>query len=230
MYTGLDAEAKNWDGDKKMILSPLTGSRGPRQVVTHEDWQTHRTVLDDYLAPYEDIVKTDFSTMRCHWSDPQVYDDLIKKMNERMNRGDVPLNLNATSLMTHAFMYSSENRLKDWVLTYLGAWKERTATNNGIMPDNIGLSGKIGEYNDGKWWGGYYGWRWPHGFMTIMEPLTNATMNAVLLTGDYSHLNLARSQFDLIWSLRKKSMASSKFHIAILMLVGAITELHLHDT
>ena len=187
-----------------MILSPLTGSRGPRQVVTHEDWQTHRTVLDDYLAPYEDIVNTDFSTMRCHWSDPQVYDDLIKKMNERMNRGDVPLNLNATSLMTHAFMYSSENRLKDWVLTYLGAWKERTATNNGIMPDNIGLSGKIGEYNDGKWWGGYYGWRWPHGFMTIMEPLTNAAMNAVLLTGNYEHIDLARSQFDLIWSLRKE--------------------------
>lgn len=204
MYTGRDAEAKNWDADKKMILSPLTGSRGPRQVVTHEDWQTHRTVLDDYLAPYEDIVKTDFSTMRCHWSDPEVYDDLIKKMNQRMNRGDVPLNLNATSLMTHAFMYSGESRLKDWVLTYLGAWKERTATNSGIMPDNIGLSGKIGEYNDGKWWGGYYGWRWPHGFMTIMEPLTNAAMNAVLLTGDYSHLDLARSQFDLIWSLRKE--------------------------
>ena len=204
MYTGLDAEAKNWDSEKKMILSPLTGSRGPRHVVTHEDWQTHRTVLDDYLAPYEDIAKTEFRTMRCHWSDPEVYEDLINKMNQRMNRGDVPLNLNATSLITHAFMYSSESRLKDWVLTYLGAWKERTTLNNGIMPDNIGLSGKIGEYNDGKWWGGYYGWRWPHGFMTIMEPLTNAAMNAVLLTGDYSHLDLARSQFDLIWSLRKE--------------------------
>lgn len=204
MYTGLDAEAKNWDSEKKMILSPLTGSRGPRHIVTHEDWQTHRTVLDDYLAPYEDIAKTEFRTMRCHWSDPEVYEDLINKMNQRMNRGDVPLNLNATSLITHAFMYSSESRLKDWVLTYLGAWKERTTLNNGIMPDNIGLSGKIGEYNDGKWWGGYYGWRWPHGFMTIMEPLTNAAMNAVLLTGDYSHLDLARSQFDLIWSLRKE--------------------------
>lgn len=204
MYTGLDAEAKNWDSEKKMILSPLTGSRGPRHVVTHEDWQTHRTVLDDYLAPYEDIAKTEFRTMRCHWSDPEVYEDLINKMNQRMNRGDVPLNLNATSLITHAFMYSNESRLKDWVLTYLGAWKERTTLNNGIMPDNIGLSGKIGEYNDGKWWGGYYGWRWPHGFMTIMEPLTNAAMNAVLLTGDYSHLDLARSQFDLIWSLRKE--------------------------
>ena len=204
MFTGLDEEAKNWDSEKKMFLSPLIGSRGPRQVVTHEDWQTHRSILDDYLSPFEDIVKTDFSTMRCCWSDPVVYDDLITKMNERMNRGDVPLNLNATSLMTHAFMYSGEARLKDWVLTYLSVWTEYTNKNKGIIPDNIGLSGTIGEYNAGKWWGGYYGWRWPHGFMTIMEPLTNAAMNAVLLTGDYSYLNLARSQFDLIWSLRKQ--------------------------
>jgi len=204
MYTGLDPHAQNWDAEKKMIRSPLTGSRGPRHVVTHEDWETHRTVLDDYLAPYEDVVKTDFKSMLCHWSDDEVYADLIKKMNERMNRGDVPLNLNATSLMTHAYMYSGEDRIKKWVLEYLGAWEERKDKNEGIIPDNIGLSGEIGEYNDGKWWGGYYGWRWPHGFMTLMEPMTNAGMNAVLLTGDYSHLDLPRSQFDLMWSLRKE--------------------------
>ena len=203
MYTGKDLEAHNYDRDKKAMLSPLTGSRGPRQVVTHEDWETHRTVLDDYLAPYEDIVKTDFSTMRCHWSDPEVYDDLIKKMNERMNRGDVPLNLNSTSLLTHAYMYSGDADLKQVMLEYLQAWMDRKDANGGIMPDNIGTSGKIGEFNDGKWWGGYYGWRWPHGFMTIMEPITNAAMNAVLLTGDYKYLDLPRSQFDLIWSLRK---------------------------
>lgn len=204
MYTGKDKEAHNYDRDKKAMLSPLTGSRGPRQVVTHEDWETHRTVLDDYLAPYEDIVKTDFSTMRCHWSDPEVYDDLIKKMNERMNRGDVPLNLNSTSLLTHAYMYSGDADLKQIMLEYLEAWMDRKDANGGIMPDNIGTSGKIGEFNDGKWWGGYYGWRWPHGFMTIMEPITNAAMNAVLLTGDYKYLDLPRSQFDLIWSLRKE--------------------------
>jgi len=203
MYTGKDKEAHNYDRDKKAMLSPLTGSRGPRQVVTHEDWETHRTVLDDYLAPYEDIAKTDFSTMRCHWSDPEVYDDLIKKMNERMNRGDVPLNLNSTSLLTHAYMYSGDADLKQIMLEYLEAWMDRKDSNGGIMPDNIGTSGIIGEFNDGKWWGGYYGWRWPHGFMTIMEPITNAAMNAVLLTGDYKYLDLPRSQFDLIWSLRK---------------------------
>ena len=204
MYNGRDELAQNYDAEKKMIRSPLTGSRGPRFVVTHEDWFTHRTVLDDYLAPYEDITNNDFSTMLCKWSDPAIYAELIEKMNLRMNRGDVPLNLNATSLMTHAYMYSQEEHLRDWVIGYLDGWRQRAAQNNGIMPDNIGLSGEIGEYNDGKWWGGYYGWRWPHGFMTIMEPLTNASMNAVLLTGDYSQLDLARSQYDLIWSLRKE--------------------------
>jgi hypothetical protein len=203
MYTGRDEEAQNYDPELKMIRSPLTGSRGPRFVVTHEDWFTHRTVLDDYLAPYEDITNNDFSTMLCRWSDPAIYTELIEKMNARMNRGDVPLNLNATSLITHSYMYSQDEDLSDWVLGYLDAWRQRAKENDGIIPDNVGLSGKIGEYNDGKWWGGYYGWRWPHGFMTIMEPLTNASMNAVLLTGDYSQLDLARSQYDLIWSKRK---------------------------
>ena len=204
MYTGKDEEAKNYDPQLKLITSPLTGSRGPRHVVTHEDWLTVRTVLDDYLAPYEDIEGNDFSTMLCRWSDPKIYDQLIEKMNQRMNRGDVPLNLNATSLITHAYMYNQDEELKDWVVDYLDAWRKRTESNDGIIPDNVGLSGKIGEYNDGKWWGGYYGWRWPHGFGTIMEPLTNASMNAVLLTGDMSQLDLARSQHDLVWSLRKE--------------------------
>jgi hypothetical protein len=121
-----------------------------------------------------------------------------------MNRGDVPLNLNSTSLLTHAYMYSGDAELKVTMLEYLEAWMARKDANGGIMPDNIGTSGVIGEFNDGKWWGGYYGWRWPHGFMTIMEPITNAAMNAVLLTGDYKYLDLPRSQFDLIWSLRKE--------------------------
>ena len=101
-------------------------------------------------------------------------------------------------------MYSHDESVKQIALDYIKAWMERRDRNGGIMPDNIGTSGEIGEFNDGKWWGGYYGWRWPHGFMTIMEPITNAAMNAVLMTGDYSYLDLPRSQFDLIWSLRKE--------------------------
>jgi hypothetical protein len=53
----------------------------------------------------------------------------------------------------------------------------------------------------GKWWGGYYGWRWPHGFMTIIEPLTIAAMNTVLLTGDMSYLEIPRGQIDRLVEL-----------------------------
>jgi len=203
-YTGRDPNVQNYDPDQKLIRSPLTGSKGPRFTVTPEDWSTHRGVLDEYLAPYEDISGVDFSSMKCPWTNDTVYHEIIEKMNQRMNKGDVPLNLNATSLVTHAFMYSQDDHYKQWVLDYLQEWVDRTERNGGIMPDNIGLSGKIGEYNDGKWWGGYYGWRWPHGFMTLIEPVTNACMNATLLTGKKSNLTLARKLLDKNWELGKK--------------------------
>ena len=42
-YTGADAEANNYDPVLKLMRSPLTGSKGPRQVVTKEDWSHLRT-------------------------------------------------------------------------------------------------------------------------------------------------------------------------------------------
>lgn len=200
-YTGDDPEVNNYDKTLKLIRSPITGSKGPRFEMTWEDWITHRGVLDDYPAPFEDIPGVDYASGTCKWSDDKIYAEILKRINARMAKGDVPLNLNATSLMTHAFMYSSDTKFKEWVLGYLDAWKERTARNGGITPDNVGLSGVIGEYNDGKWWGGYYGWRWSHGFASIMEPILNASMNAVLLTGDMDQLVLARNQLDQNWSL-----------------------------
>lgn len=201
MYAGLDPLAPNYDPAHKLMRAPLTGSHGPRHHVTPEDWQTHRVVLDHYLAPYEDIIDTTFADMRCRWSDDRIYADIIAKMNERMNRGDVPLNLNSNAIITHAYLYDGAEHWRTRVLEYLAAWEERTQRNGGITPDNVGLTGRIGEYLDGKWWGGYYGWRWPHGFMTIIEPITNACMNALLLTGDQRWLQLARQQLDANWDL-----------------------------
>ncbi|QGQ94566.1 hypothetical protein EHS13_06540 [Paenibacillus psychroresistens] len=204
MYIGEDEEAKNYDAQLKLIRSPITGSRGPQFELTAEDWVTHRGILDNYLAPYEDIPGVDFASGKCAWSNDEIYADIVRLMNERMTRGDVPLNLNATGLVTHAFLYSGDDKYRSWVLDYLAVWEERTRQNGGIIPDNVGLSGEIGQYNDGKWWGGYYGWRWPHGFMTIIEPLTNACMNAVLLTGDMGQLDLARNQLDENFALGKE--------------------------
>jgi hypothetical protein len=189
-----------------MIRSPINGSRGPRFQMSAEDWVTHRAVLANYLAPYEDIPGYESADPLAvvDWNDDRAFEQILKLMNERMVPGDVPLNLNATSLITHAFLYTGEDRYRQWVLDYLRAWAERTARNGGITPDNIGPTGQIGERMGGKWWGGYYGWRWPHGAWIILESTLIAGCNATLLTGDPDWLDLHRSQGDMLWALRKE--------------------------
>jgi len=206
MYIGDDPETQNWDPKLRLIRSPLNGSRGPRLTTTAEDWSTHRWVYDNYLAPYEDIpgYETVADPMtKLKWTDDEIFSRILKLINQRMTRGDVPLNLAATSLVTNAYLYTGDDKYRRWVLDYFEAWQQRTRANRGIIPDNIGLSGRIGEYNDGKWWGGYYGYRWSHGWRTIMEATLGAAANCLLLTGDYSYLDLPRSQLDLIWNLGK---------------------------
>ncbi|MFS0726692.1 hypothetical protein [Paenibacillus sp. 1P07SE] len=204
LYTGDHPEADNYDAERKLMRSPITGSKGPRFEMTEEDWVTHRGILDDYLSPFEDLAGVDFASGRCPWSDDEVYREIIRLMNERQAKGDVPVNLNATGLLTNAYLHTGDESFRQWVIDYVEAWEARTARNGGVIPDNIGLSGEIGEYNDGKWWGGFYGWRWPHGLLTIMEPLLNASMNKALLTGDLSSLDFARSQLDYNWRLGKE--------------------------
>ena len=208
MYTGDDPQAPNWDGDLTMIRGPLNGSRGPRHPTTRADWEYHRPILSGYLAPYEDIEapgvdKTD-PLFRVDWTDDATYDRILAQINERMTRGDVPLNLSAASLVTNAYLYTGDERYRQWVLDYLQAWVERRDANRGIVPDNIGPGGQTGELMGGKWWGGYYGWRWPHGARNIVEPAFVAGSCAALMTGDMSHLDLCRSQLDMLWEQRRE--------------------------
>ena len=205
MYTGEDPAAQNWDPALKMMRSPINGSRGPQFTMSAEDWETHRPVLAHYLSPYEDVPGFDFSDplRMLDWEDDETFAKILKLMNERMVPGDVPLNLNATSLVASAYMYTGDEKYRTWVLEYLDAWKARTAQNGGIMPDNVGPTGKVGERMNGKWWGGYYGWRWPHGAWIILESTLNSGSNAMLLSGDSSMFDLHRSQGDLLWSMRR---------------------------
>ena len=96
-------------------------------------------------------------------------------------------------------MLTHEQKYKDWVLGYCDAWVQRARDNNGIIPSNIGLDGKIGGAADGKWYGGAYGW----GFSPIV-PMTGKRddrnrvprafvgfMNAYLLSkGDDKYLDV----------------------------------------
>ncbi len=212
MYMGEDSSAQNWDSELKMIRSPLNGSNGPRFVTTKVDWDYHRPILAKYLAPYEDMAGVDQANplSMVDWTDDEVFDRVLTLINQRMTRGDVPLNLSAACMITHAFLYTGEGKYRDWVLDYLQVWKDRRDRNGGIVPDNVGPNGAVGELMQGKWWGGYYGWRWPHGAKNIVEPAYVAGSCAVLLTGDFSHLDLCRSQLDMIWEKRIKEDGVTK--------------------
>jgi hypothetical protein len=206
MYTGEDPLAPNWDAERRLIRSPINGSKGPRHQMTAQDWVNHRPVLAEYLVPWEDFpgLKGGDPFEKVDWNDDEVFAQVLKLLNERVAQGDVPLNLHATSLITHAYLHTGEEKYRQWVLDYLSAWTERTKRNDGITPDNVGLSDQIGECMGGKWWGGYYGWRWPHGSKNILEPMLVAGNNATLLTGDDSWLDLHRSQLEMLWAKRKE--------------------------
>ena len=89
MYIGEDPEAENWDAERRMIRSPINGSRGPRFHMTAEDWSTHRPVLANYLSPYEDVAGLDGSDpfAKADWNDDAAFEEILRLMNERMVRG-----------------------------------------------------------------------------------------------------------------------------------------------
>lgn len=201
LYLGEDAKAQNYDPIHRIIRSPLNGSRGPRFVTTELDWSTHRDDLAPYPLPYDDIPGI---TSGKAWLDDQLYPRLLQVMNDRMMRGDVPLNLTASSLVLHAYLYQGGEKYRDWILNYVRAWTDRMRSNGGILPDNVGLSGKIGEHMGGKWWGGYYGWKWPHGLFNQIEGTLIGGANALLLSGDLSYLELCRSVIESVRKMGRK--------------------------
>lgn len=195
LYLNEDPQAINYDPRLKLMRSPLTGSRGPRWVTTAEDWSTHRDDLAPYPLPYDDIPGVVSGQA---WLDDEKLPAILQAINRRMMRSDVPLNLTATSLFADAYMHTGAGKYKQWILEYVEAWLERMRQNGGILPDNVGPSGKIGELMDGKWWGGYYGWRWPHGLLNQIESTLIAAINARLVSGSDRYFELPRSVLRLV--------------------------------
>lgn len=200
LYLGSEADSANYDPVLKRMRSPLTGSKGPHFVNTAEDWVTHRPILAGYPLPFPDIPGVESSA---DWNDEERFPAILKAINNRMMQSDVPLNLTGTSLMLNAYMLSDKPEYRQWVEDYVAAWQQRVAENNGILPDNIGPTGKIGEHMDGKWWGGYYGWQWPHGLFNQLESTVIGAANAKLVSGDDRYLELPRSVLKLVESEKR---------------------------
>ncbi|MBM3934927.1 MAG: hypothetical protein FJ319_11620 [SAR202 cluster bacterium] len=205
MYMGEDPEAPNYDPKYKIIRSPFHSSVGP---MFHMDLSRVKAYLDPWyrltgqgifgfaqrsnLHPVVKDLEEDW------FEDPKRREEILKIFSEVVLDGDVADNLAATALVTNAYLYTGNERFKRWVLEYTDAWLERLRQNNGILPDNIGPHGKVGEKRGGQWWGGLYGWnsRWAgdHNFISA----TIAAECAVLLTGDFKYMELMRSQIKVL--------------------------------
>lgn len=200
LYLNENPNARNYDPQHKLIRAPHNGSGGPRWGHFDSPQPSYgwSAGMRQYGLPYTDIKGID------HYDDlkdPALARRMGEAMQERMGKGDVVGNLLVTSLIANAFLLTAEEKYQRWIIEYVDAWRERAAHNNGLLPDNVGLSAEIGEYLDGRWYGGLYGWSWPHGYYNIGMAAVVSGANAFLLSGEQEYLAFARAQYDAIWAL-----------------------------
>lgn len=195
-YLNEDSEAQNYDPDHKIIRAPHNGSVGPRWgYFDGEPVYSWYPYMAPYGLPYEDVEGV---TVYEDLKDSVLARRMGNVMEARMGKGDVATNLIVTSLVANAYLMTGDDKYRQWVVEYVDAWSERARQNGGLLPDNVGLSGQVGEYVDGKWYGGLYGWSWPHGYYNIGMAAIVAGTNAYLLTHKRDYLDLPRTQIDAI--------------------------------
>ncbi|HUR07086.1 MAG TPA: hypothetical protein VM347_31390 [Nonomuraea sp.] len=188
----------NYDAELDLIRAPHNGAGGPRYGLQRE-WASYHAGLDSmrpYGLPLRDLPGI---TAWADLADPGNAIRMGVAMSDRLGRGDVAINLAATSLAVNAWLYDGDDRYRDWALGYIGAWQERAAANHGVLPDNVGPSGKVGELHGGRWYGGIYGWQWPHGLYSVGAAAAIAAVNAHLLTGDQAALAIGRDPLDTVY-------------------------------
>ncbi len=202
MYMGLTPEAPNYDPDYRVIRSPMPTSQGPMHQVTPLEaalW-LQGGIGEEYryygirgsLSPIIEDLEPD-------WIDHEPRrSEVTRLFNEIVLQADTPNNLAATALVTNAYLYTGDEKYKKWVLEYTEAWIERMEANNGLMPDNVGPTGKVGERRNGQWWGGMHGWNHYQGYNVMFHGLTIAAECCQMLTGDDGYLELLRSQIKLM--------------------------------
>ena len=191
-----------YDKAKKIIPAPHNGSDGLRPGLGQE-WvdgyppEGINSVMQPYGLPLHFIEGIN------NWEDLRDHEKamlMAKEMERVLGYGDVAVNLAATSLVTNYWLYDNDPAAADWVLEYLGGWAQRAQANDGIIPDNVSIDGVVGGLHDGRWYGGHYGWTWPHGFYSVTHGALVAASNAILINRDYSALSMTRNVLQKVLS------------------------------
>jgi len=191
LYMGEDPEAPNYDPLRRLVRSPFNGSKGPLFHARFGDVRYNLAYQHTTLGP-------GYAPAPNWWEDRALREEVHARFDQVVMRGDIPVNLAIVGLVTNAYLHTGETKYRDWVAQYVEAWMERIALNGGILPDNIGLSGEIGENRGGQWWGGFYGWTGTYSWHMMGSALIVAAQCAQLITRDSRYLDLLRSQIDVL--------------------------------
>jgi hypothetical protein len=205
LYAG--DNSPNYDRERNIIPAPHNGSDGLRPGLGQE-WvhgyppDSINSVMKPYGLPlhYVEGIET--------WEDLSNKENAMR-MAEHMEKilgyGDVAVNLAATSLVANDWLYDHRDSSASWIKRYIQGWVDRANANDGIIPDNVAPDGNVGGLHDGRWFGGHYGWTWPHGFYSVTHAALVAGLNQLLLFGDQSALELTRTVLKKVTALGKVS-------------------------
>ncbi len=198
-YMNEDPDAPNFDPEHNIIRCCHNGSHGPRWFEKATPYR-YSPGMAVYGIPFHDLEGID--TIE-DLKDPDKADRMGQAMHDRMAQGDVATNLHVCSLITNAYLMTGETKYADWLTRYVDGWIKRADANGGLLPDNVGLDGLVGQYTDGKWYGSRYGWTWPHGFYNIAMASILAGIQCFLLTKEPKYLDLPRTQIRTVMDLGK---------------------------
>ena len=190
-YLNDDPAVPNYDPEHRIVRSPCSGSKGPL-------FQMRRGEIHYDLTHNHATLGPGFDLPANWWEDPETKRRVEEQFDQVVMQGDVTVNLGVTALVATAFLHTGEARYRAWIEEYVGAWLERTEANGGIVPDNIGPNGIVGEMRQGQWWGGLYGWTGRYGHGMMAHALTAAVEAALLVTGETRYLDLLRMHMDAL--------------------------------
>ena len=189
----VDPAHGNYDPEHRIIRRPHNGSDPHREGLSDREyypWLPQEARMYGFPLGW---ILTEGETPPLE-SDPR----LGEQMRVRMGRGDTAVNLAATGLVLNALIISGDPRYRDWIVEYVGAWRERAEACGGLLPDNVSPDGEVGGLFEGRPYGGHYGWSWPHGWHSVGHAAAVGALAAAAATGDDSYLELVRPTLDEI--------------------------------